>query len=306
MLFQNNDVGVEPFGPVETNRSRPRRWESRMRCTRPAPARAAAAAAAGEWPCRAAIGAARPDRARRKRPFIPTHCVPSVDGVQTQIIRHSEVAPTRRFRTIGHRLACTAPFRRGRDGTDGARPAIPSPRLNEGKLFNIEVNKSVVRARAGSAARGLGDSGGATEPSDAGEVAGAHQPAADTYMYVCGEGAPGPRFECFEAGAGSGVGAMEHFEDHMFQEFGKERHVQVVVGAGGELQYRDELPAYGEAHPHTPPKRKDEPILLQSVESAPASVPPPPPPPAPSKKSDKKKNDNNGIKKKKTRYQHLV
>ncbi|XP_061713061.1 retinal homeobox protein Rx-like [Cydia pomonella] len=120
-------------------------------------------------------------------------------------------------------------------------------------------------------------------------------------MYVCGDSA---RYECaFEPG-----GAMEQpsFEEHMFGEFGKERHVQVVVGAGGELQYRDELPVFGE------PKRKDEPLLLQGSEHAPQHplplphppAPAPPPPPAPStatKKSDKKKNDNNGIKKKKTR-----
>ncbi|XP_053601860.1 retinal homeobox protein Rx2-like [Plodia interpunctella] len=107
-------------------------------------------------------------------------------------------------------------------------------------------------------------------------------------MYVCGDGGPGggPRYECFE-----GAAAMEQqaFEEHMFGEFGKERHVQVVVG--GEL-YRDELPVFA-----AEPKRKEEPLLLPPVDA-----PPPPPPPTPAtKKSEKKKGDNNGIKKKKTR-----
>ncbi|XP_073943511.1 homeobox domain-containing protein reversed polarity [Choristoneura fumiferana] len=106
-------------------------------------------------------------------------------------------------------------------------------------------------------------------------------------MFVCeGAGAGSARYECSYEGA-----PMEPpFEEHMFGEFGKERHVQVVVGAGGELQYRDELP-FGE------PKRKEEPLLLPPAE---AHAPPPAPAPA-TKKSDKKKNDNNGIKKKKTR-----
>ncbi|XP_037964127.2 dorsal root ganglia homeobox protein [Plutella xylostella] len=71
------------------------------------------------------------------------------------------------------------------------------------------------------------------------------------------------------------------FDDHMFGEFGKERHDV----------YRDYPP---------PPERRRE----ADPPPAPAH---PPPPPAPatttttSKKSDKKKNDNNGIKKKKTR-----
>lgn len=110
-------------------------------------------------------------------------------------------------------------------------------------------------------------------------------------MYVCGDAA---RYECaFEAAAGMDQPA---FEEHMFGEFGKERHVQVVVGAAGELQYRDELPAF----PGGDHKRKEEPLLLQAVDAAPAAHPPPPPPPA-TKKSEKKKNENNGIKKKKTR-----
>ncbi|KAI5632520.1 homeobox domain-containing protein [Phthorimaea operculella] len=89
------------------------------------------------------------------------------------------------------------------------------------------------------------------------------------------------------------------FEDHMFGEFGKERHVQVVVGAGGELQYRDDMPVFA---PPPPDKRKEEPLLLAPAEHAQHQPPPPPPPaPAPAKKSDKKKGDNNGIKKKKTR-----
>ncbi|XP_050354556.1 homeobox protein OTX1 B-like [Nymphalis io] len=120
-------------------------------------------------------------------------------------------------------------------------------------------------------------------------------------MYVCGDsaGGAGPRYECaFEGGGG-----MEQptFEEHMFNEFGKDRQVQVVVGAGGELQYRDDLPVFAGSEQ----KRKEEPLLLQAVEAAPAShaqhPPPPPPPPTTSKKSDKKKSDNNGIKKKKTR-----
>ncbi|XP_023934430.2 homeobox protein aristaless-like 3 [Bicyclus anynana] len=110
-------------------------------------------------------------------------------------------------------------------------------------------------------------------------------------MYVCGDGA-GPRYECAFDG-----GAMEQptFEEHMFGEFGKERQVQVVVGAGGELQYRDELPVFA------PDKRKDEPLLLQAVDAPPLATPHPPPTTTTSKKSDKKKGDNNGIKKKKTR-----
>lgn len=87
------------------------------------------------------------------------------------------------------------------------------------------------------------------------------------------------------------------FEEHMFSEFGKDRHVQVVVGEAGELQYRDEMPVFA----GTDHKRKEEPLLLQTVESAPIPHPPPPPPPTSTKKSEKKKNDNNGIKKKKTR-----
>lgn len=139
----------------------------------------------------------------------------------------------------------------------------------------------------------------ATEPSEVGaEVAGPHAPAADGYMYVCGEAGgagAGARYECaFEPAAG---GLEPAFEEHMFGEFGKERHVQVVVGAGGELQYRDDLPVF--QAPDS--KRKDEPLMLQQVDSAP-SHPPPPPPPTTSKKSEKKKNDNNGVKKKKTRY----
>lgn len=151
--------------------------------------------------------------------------------------------------------------------------------------------------------RGSGRQVAATEPSEVGaEVAGAHPPAADGYMYVIGDsaGSAGPRYECaFEGGGG-----MEQptFEEHMFSEFGKERQVQVVVGASGELQYRDDLPVFAGGEQ----KRKEEPLLLQAVESAPTShaqhAPPPPPPPTTSKKSDKKKSDNNGIKKKKTRY----
>lgn len=127
------------------------------------------------------------------------------------------------------------------------------------------------------------------------EVAGPHPPSADGYMYVCGEqaGGPGARYECaFEPGPGS----MDQppYEEHMFGEFGKDRHVQVVVGSVGELQFRDDLPVFAAND-----KRKDETLLLQSVE-APPPHPPPPPPPT-SKKSEKKKSDNNGIKKKKTR-----
>ncbi|XP_049887305.1 retinal homeobox protein Rx2-like [Pectinophora gossypiella] len=108
-------------------------------------------------------------------------------------------------------------------------------------------------------------------------------------MYVCE-----PRYEgAFEPGGGGGM--EQPFEEHMFGEFGKERHVQVVVGAGGELHYREEL-AYAPPPPPPPPdKRKDEPLLL------PPDHAPPPPPTTTTKKSDKKKNDNNGIKKKKTR-----
>lgn len=128
----------------------------------------------------------------------------------------------------------------------------------------------------------------ATEASEAG-VAGARPP--DHYMYVCGEGAAGARYECgFEAG---GPGDQPPFEDHMFGEFGKERHVAVVVG--GEL-YREDLPF---------DKRKEEPLLLQPPDAPHHAHPHPPPPPAAAttatKKSDKKKGDNNGIKKKKTR-----
>uniref|UniRef100_A0A2A4JEM5 Homeobox domain-containing protein n=1 Tax=Heliothis virescens TaxID=7102 RepID=A0A2A4JEM5_HELVI len=113
-------------------------------------------------------------------------------------------------------------------------------------------------------------------------------------MYVCEGAGAGPRYECFEPGQ-----HMEQppFEEHMFGEFGKERHVQVVVGEIGEL-YRDELPVFAPPADH---KRKEEPMLLQAVESSPAPHAPPPPPPPTSKKSDKKKSDNNGIKKKKTR-----
>lgn len=131
------------------------------------------------------------------------------------------------------------------------------------------------------------------------EVAGPHPPPAG-FMYVCGEqasaGAGGPggpgvaRYECsFEPGV-----SMDQppFEEHMFGEYGKDRHVQVVVGSVGELQFRDDLPVFASD------KRKDETLLLQSVEAT-SHAPPPPPPP--SKKSEKKKNDNNGIKKKKTR-----
>lgn len=128
-----------------------------------------------------------------------------------------------------------------------------------------------------------------------------HPPATDGYMYVCGDstGGAGPRYEC----AFEGSGAMDQptFEDHMFSEFSKDRQVQVVVGAGGELQYREDLPVYA----GNEQKRKEEPLLLQAVETVPTSHaqhPPPPPPPSTSKKSDKKKSENNGIKKKKTRY----
>lgn len=138
-------------------------------------------------------------------------------------------------------------------------------------------------------------SSGATEPSEVrAEVAGQPPPAADGYMYVCEGPGAAPRYECaFEPAPHMEQGP---FDDHMFGEFGKERHVAVVVGDIGEL-YRDELPAFAPAADH---KRKDEPLLLQAVEAAPAAHPPPPPP-ATSKKSDKKKSDNNGIKKKKTR-----
>ncbi|XP_045508355.1 homeobox protein OTX1 B-like [Colias croceus] len=119
-------------------------------------------------------------------------------------------------------------------------------------------------------------------------------------MYVCGDpaGSAGPRYECsFEPAPGS----MDQptFEEHMFSEFGKDRQVQVVVGAGGELQYREELPVFASSADQ---KRKDEPLLLQQVEAPTqhAAHPPPPPPPT-TKKSDKKKSENNGIKKKKTR-----
>lgn len=149
--------------------------------------------------------------------------------------------------------------------------------------------------RRGSAASSA--SAGATESSELGAVAGA-RPAADAFMYVCGDGGggPAPRYECFEPAAAP---LDQPFDEHMFAEFGKERQVQVVLGASGELHYREELPY------HAPDKRK-EPMLLPPGEPSPA-----PPPPAPvtqpttttttAKKSDKKKNDNNGIKKKKTR-----
>ncbi|CAK1548584.1 unnamed protein product [Leptosia nina] len=136
--------------------------------------------------------------------------------------------------------------------------------------------------------------GGATDSREVGtEVAGPHAPAAEGYMYVCGDNA-GPRYECFEPAP-----SMEQptFEEHMFGEFGKDRQVQVVVGAGGELQYREELPVFSSEQ-----KRKEEPLLLQQVDAPAqhATHPPPPPPPA-TKKSEKKKSENNGIKKKKTR-----
>ncbi|KPJ13549.1 Homeobox protein aristaless-like 4 [Papilio machaon] len=125
-------------------------------------------------------------------------------------------------------------------------------------------------------------------------------------MYVCGDSAGGARYECaFEPSGGPGMD-QPTFEEHMFGDFSKERHVQVVVGAGGELQYRDELPVFAAASDQ---KRKEEPLLLQAVDGAqpqhsahppPHPQPPPPPPPA-TKKSEKKKGDNNGIKKKKTR-----
>lgn len=111
-------------------------------------------------------------------------------------------------------------------------------------------------------------------------------------MYVCGDGGAGARFECaFEPASGPD----QAFEEQVFQEFGKERHAQLV--ASGELAYR-ELPSFHEspAQP-TSLKRKDEPLLLATEPAPPA----PPVHPAPSKKSEKKKNDNNGIKKKKTR-----
>ncbi|KAJ8734757.1 hypothetical protein PYW08_014007 [Mythimna loreyi] len=111
-------------------------------------------------------------------------------------------------------------------------------------------------------------------------------------MFVCeAPGAAAARYDCaFEPPHMD----QAPFDDHMFGEFGKERHVTVVVGDIGEL-YRDELP-FAPAAEH---KRKEEPLLLQAVEPAPHTPHPPPPPPA--KKSDKKKSDNNGIKKKKTR-----
>lgn len=133
-----------------------------------------------------------------------------------------------------------------------------------------------------------------TEPSESGAaVAGSHPPPAG-YMYVCGEpSGPGvgvggsARYECaFEPSAMD----QPPFEDHMFGDY-KDRHVQVVVG---DLQFRDDLPVFAND------KRKDEPLLLQSVEAPPPHPPPPPPPTT--KKSEKKKSDNNGIKKKKTRF----
>lgn len=142
-----------------------------------------------------------------------------------------------------------------------------------------------------------GSEAAATEPSEVrAEVAGPLPPAADGYMYVCEGAGAGSRYECaFEPGH-----HMEQppFDDHMFGEFGKEHHVQVVVGEISEL-YRDERPvAFA---PASDQKRKEEPLLLQAVDSSPATHPPPPPPPTSTKKSDKKKSDNNGIKKKKTR-----
>lgn len=142
-------------------------------------------------------------------------------------------------------------------------------------------------------------SAGATEPSEVGaEVAGPHPPPPEGYMYVCGDSASGPgaRYECAFDAAGGGMD-QPTFEEHMFGEFGKDRHVQVVVGAAGELQYRDEIPVFTSGEQ----KRKEEPLMLQPVESTATAHPPPPPPPTTTKKSDKKKNDNNGIKKKKTR-----
>ncbi|XP_050673700.1 homeobox protein OTX1 B-like [Leptidea sinapis] len=118
-------------------------------------------------------------------------------------------------------------------------------------------------------------------------------------MFVCGDAAGAPaRYQCtFEPSSAS----MEQptFEEHMFNEFGKERQVQVVVGAGGELQYREEVPVYQSQEP----KRKEEALLLQQVDNAaPQHVAhAQPPPTTTSKKSEKKKSDNNGIKKKKTR-----
>lgn len=147
---------------------------------------------------------------------------------------------------------------------------------------------------------GCGSLASETEPREVGaEVAGAGPPPAESYMYVCGDSSTGPgaRYECaFEPGAPS----MDQptFEEHMFGEFGKERHVQVVVGAVGELQYRDELPVFSA---NGEQKRKEEPLMLQTVESTPVAHPPPPPATTTTKKSDKKKSDNNGIKKKKTR-----
>ncbi|KAL4709180.1 hypothetical protein ACJJTC_008108 [Scirpophaga incertulas] len=114
-------------------------------------------------------------------------------------------------------------------------------------------------------------------------------------MYVCGDGsAAGGRYECaFEPAAAID---QPSFEDHMFNDFGKERHVQVVVGAGGEL-YREEIPVFAGDQ-----KRKEEPLMMQPTEStAQPSHPPPAPQSTTTKKSDKKKSDNNGIKKKKTR-----
>lgn len=131
----------------------------------------------------------------------------------------------------------------------------------------------------------------ATEASEAG-VAGARP--ADHYMYVCGEGGAPARYECaFEPGP-----PMEQppFEEHMFAEFGKERHVAVAVGAADV--YREELPFV---------KRKEEPLLLQPPDAPhhPHPHPPPQPTTTTTKKSEKKKSDNNGIKKKKTRSVHI-
>lgn len=164
----------------------------------------------------------------------------------------------------------------------------------------VEVDRGECRCRSGG--------GGATEASECGgaEVAGPRPPPPATdYMYVCGEGA---RYECaFDQPHAT----MDHppFEEHMFAEFGKERHVQLVVGAGGELQYREDM--FPPPPPPPPPadaKRQDGKDSLMLQASATDATHPPPPPPATTtttttttKKSDKKKSDNNGIKKKKTR-----
>lgn len=138
--------------------------------------------------------------------------------------------------------------------------------------------------------------GGATEASEVGaEAAGPRPPASDGYMYVCGDAGGGARYECAYEPNTTGTMDQPPFEEHMFAEFGKDRHVHVLVGSsGGELSYREEI--------HYPDKRKEEPLLLQPSDQQPA------PPQTPTtttttttKKSEKKKNDNNGIKKKKTR-----